>query len=190
MAQLGDFMVFLTTKDLLKMRRDIPVPFSMRIKKGITEETLEIKKVLRVVPGKRLTALCLWREKDVVVKIFFHPMRWAKNQSRDLFGTSLLLERGLATPLILNDTVTADRKAALIIMEYLKDGNTLNHINRETAPLKASQGSVAHLMRLGKDFTPASDCMSSFSRVAIEKPGCKSDSISESAKSIPPSMSD
>ena len=124
-------MVYLTIKDLLKRRRDIPVPFSMRIKKGITEETIEIKTVLRVVPGKRLTALCLWRKKEVVVKIFFHPMRWEKNQSRDLLGTSLLLERGLATPLILNDTVTADRKAALIIMEYLKDGNTLNYINRE-----------------------------------------------------------
>ena len=125
-------MVYLTTKDLLKMRRNIPVPFYMRIKKNISEESLEIRKVLRVVPGKRLTALCFWREKEVVVKFFFHPMRRGKNQSRDLLGASLLLERGLPTPLILDNTVTADRKAALTIMEYLKDGSTLNCINRET----------------------------------------------------------
>ena len=125
-------MVYLTTKDLLKMRRNMSVPFYMRIKKNISEEPLEIRRVLRVIPGKRLTALCLWRKKEVVVKLFFHPMRRGKNQSRDLLGVSLLLERGLPTPLILGNTVTADRKAVLTIMEYLKDGSTLNCINRET----------------------------------------------------------
>ena len=110
------------------MGRDIPTPFRMQIKNGESAEWIEITEILRIVPGKRITAKSLWREKLVIVKLFFHPANWKRNHINDVRGIKLLIDRDLLTPAILKDTCTVDNRGAVLITEYLEEGRTLNSL--------------------------------------------------------------
>lgn len=110
------------------MGRDIPTPFHMQIKNGESEEWIEITEILRIVPGKRITAISLWREKLVIVKLFFHPVNWKRNHVNDVRGIKLLMDKDLRTPAILKDTCTKDNRGAVLIMQYLEQGITLNSL--------------------------------------------------------------
>ena len=119
-------MVDLTTQDLLKMERKVPESFSIKIGNSGTEERIQITKLLRLVPGKRVTAKCLWRGKTAVVKLFYHPKRWRRNQLKDANGISVLSDRDILSPSILENTYMADNQGGVLIIEYLEQGDTLN----------------------------------------------------------------
>jgi len=125
-------VVDLTTQDLLKLAREVPESFSLKIGNLGSEERIQITKILRLVPGKRITAKCLWRGKTAVVKLFYHPKRWRRNHLKDAHGISVLLERDILSPSILENTYTTDNQGGVLITECLEQGDTLNCCLLET----------------------------------------------------------
>lgn len=104
------------------MGRHIATPFQLSLSKDQTDEDLEIETILRIVPGKRMIAVARWRDKQVIMKLFFQPGHWKRNLLRDLKGVNLLRQADIPTPDILHQTTTADARGAVLIIEYLQRG--------------------------------------------------------------------
>jgi len=107
------------------MGRHIPTPFQLSILKDQTEENLNIETILRIVPCKRMIAVARWRDRQVIMKLFYQHGHWKRNLLRDLKGVNLLRQASIPTPDIIHQTTTADSKGAVLIIEYLRQGVSL-----------------------------------------------------------------
>jgi len=61
------------SKDLVKLGRNVPTPCAVSLLDNGVEVDLEILDILRILPGKRLTAVASMNGEKVVAKLFFHP---------------------------------------------------------------------------------------------------------------------
>ncbi len=107
------------------MGRHIPTPFSISVETEQGLLDLKIDTLLRTVPGKRLVALSTWQDRVVVLKIFINRTRWKRTMLRDIAGINTLRQARIPTPGLLLQTTTPDRKAGVLIIEYLREGTSL-----------------------------------------------------------------
>lgn len=117
---------------LLAMGRHIPTPFYLSLAKEQQAEEIKIERVLRIVPGKRIIGLSNWRNQSVIVKLFFGPGHWKRNLLSDIRGINLLRQRQIPTPEILHQTTTADERGAVLLIDYLEQGSSLQALVDET----------------------------------------------------------
>ena len=99
----------LETRDLARLGRDVEVPFSI----ALDGNPCRIKRIFRLLPGRRLTALGHWRGRDVVVKLFMGTGA-ARYCARERRGVERLSASGAPTPELLGDAAAATGGRALL----------------------------------------------------------------------------
>lgn len=118
-------MNIFTCTNLIAMGRHIPTPFYLSVLDDGAETMLKIESVLRVVPGKRIVAKCIWKNQTVVAKLFFRRGHWKQSMLRDLSGITLLWQAGISTPKVVNQTTTTDKNGAVLMIEFLKQATSM-----------------------------------------------------------------
>lgn len=117
---------------LIAMGRRIPTPFYISIEKEQSTEEIRIESVLRIVPGKRLVGLSVWQNQKVIVKLFFGPGHWKRNLLSDIRGINLLRQRHIPTADIVHQTNMADTRGAVLLIDYLEQGESLQTLISDT----------------------------------------------------------
>ena len=112
------------SNDIIEFGRNIPVPCNVTLLTDGVESKLEILKILRILPGKRLTAVARWNGKKTVAKLFFHPTAWKRKLNRELSGMEEFEKHKLATPKILSQH-NIKGAGGVILIEYLETGISL-----------------------------------------------------------------
>ena len=103
----------------------IPTPFSISVDTEQGTVELKIESLLRTVPGKRLVALSTWQNRTVIVKIFISSNRWKRGMLKDITGINRLKQAHIPSPNLLIQTTTSDKKAGVLVIEYLRQGTSL-----------------------------------------------------------------
>ncbi|MAP47519.1 MAG: hypothetical protein CMP87_07860, partial [Gammaproteobacteria bacterium] len=116
---------------MTQLGRQIVTPFLIEIYNDGCLDQIKINEILRIIPRKRLVATANWQRTTVVVKLFFAPLRWKRNLSKDISGINLLRKSGLRAPAILHEGELADRKGAALILELVEDGKTVGEYFKE-----------------------------------------------------------
>ena len=116
---------------LVQLGRQRVTPFLIEIYKDGCLDQIEINEILRIIPRKRLVAIATWQGVTVVVKLFYAPLRWKRNLSRDISGINLLRKSGLRTPAVLHEGILADKKGAALVFEFVEDGKTIGEYFKE-----------------------------------------------------------
>lgn len=119
-------------KNLVAMGRHIPTPFFLEIAQEQGPAQLRIDSVIRIIPGKRIVALCSWKGQVLIAKLFFRRGRWQQSMLKDLKGVTQLRQAGIATPKIVTQTTTSDKQGAVLLFEYLAQGVSLLTLIEET----------------------------------------------------------
>jgi tRNA A-37 threonylcarbamoyl transferase component Bud32 len=118
-------MTDFSSAELIAMGRHIPTPFSFSVETEQGTVELKIDSLLRVVPGKRLVALSTWQNRTVIVKVFISSNRWKRGMLKDIAGINRLKQARIPSPNLLLQTTTSDKKAGVLIIEYLRQGVSL-----------------------------------------------------------------
>lgn len=112
------------SNDLVEFGRNVPTPCNVSLIEDGVETKLEILNILRILPGKRLTAVAKLDGKKIVAKLFFHPQAWKRKLDKELRGMQEFEQHQLATPKILSQHKIKGSGAAILI-EYLETGLNL-----------------------------------------------------------------
>lgn len=99
--------------------------FNVKLSNG---EIFYCDKVIRFFPKQRLVAYGLWREKQVVAKIFFHPKHAEVKQKKDWLGIQLLRNNKINTPKILYRGESQCGHFYILIFERILHATTLEQI--------------------------------------------------------------
>jgi tRNA A-37 threonylcarbamoyl transferase component Bud32 len=118
-------MTVFSSAELIIMGRHIPTPFGISVETEQGAVELKIDSLLRIVPGKRLVALSAWQNRTVIVKIFISNNRWKRGMLKDIAGINRLKQAHIPSPNLLLQTTTSDRKAGVLVIEYLRQGASL-----------------------------------------------------------------
>ena len=118
-------MTVLSSAELIAMGRHIPTPFGSSVETEQGTVLLKIDSLLRIVPGKRLVALSTWQSRTVIVKIFISSNRWKQGVLKDITGMNRLKQAQIPSPNLLLQTTTSDKKAGVLVIEYLRQGSSL-----------------------------------------------------------------
>ncbi|HEY9210472.1 MAG TPA: lipopolysaccharide kinase InaA family protein [Methylotenera sp.] len=81
---------------------------------------LEVRNVVRTVPGKRLVCRCVWNAQNVYAKIFVGKNA-ERHAGRDARGVTWLSQAGIATPALLCSNELADRPAKVLVFAEVSD---------------------------------------------------------------------
>jgi len=111
----------LDTHALLTQGRQITLPAAMEVRLTASPEkveTLELLQTFRFLPGRRLVALVRWKERLVVMKLFFSRRRWTKHLARETASIGQLVNSGLPTPALLGSGRCVDGKSGFLLLEY------------------------------------------------------------------------
>ena len=128
-----------TSSELTQLGRQIVTPFLIEIYREGCLDQIKIIEILRIIPRKRLVAKANWQGTTVIVKIFFAPLRWKRNLSRDISGIILLRKNGLRAPAILHEGELADKKGAALVLEFVEDGKTVGEYFKEAESASEQQ---------------------------------------------------
>ena len=120
-----------TSSELTQLGRHIVTPFLIETYNDGFLDQIKINEILRIIPRKRLVAKANWRGTTVVVKIFFAPLRWKRNLSKDISGINLLRKSGLRAPAILHVGELADKKGAALVLEFVEGAKTIGEYFKE-----------------------------------------------------------
>lgn len=145
----------LTLQQLRAAGRAVAAPFRLEARVAGHEDTLEIRRVLRLLPGKRLTAEAEWRGRIVVFKLFYAAHGAMRHFRRERDGLAALGAAGLATPRLLAEGTASG--APLLVLEFLADALPLSRIAPEAQPRRAVLAAIRQLHRAGlfqKDIHP------------------------------------
>jgi len=134
-----------SSAEIITMGRHIPTPFviSVEAEKGAVE--LKVDSLLRIVPGKRLVALSTWQNRTVIIKIFISRKRWKRGMLKDIAGMNKLKRAQIPSPNLLLQTTTSDKKAGVLIIEYLRQGASLAKLFDEAK----SEGDKTKVLEMG-----------------------------------------
>ncbi len=112
---------------LRRAQFDLKLPFTLPLSE-VREEAVEklvCRKLLRLIPGKRMVCAALWKEREVVVKFYLDRRNGGRHFKRELAGVRVLTAAGIKTPnLLFHGTVSAGR-LPLIIFAEIKPAATL-----------------------------------------------------------------
>ena len=88
------------------------------------DETVEMVRVLRELPGRRTTALGRLRSEEVVVKLFFGP-RAKRYWARERRAARRLAASGVATPRLLDDLPAPQARGWALLFEHLPNARPI-----------------------------------------------------------------
>lgn len=129
----------ITAPFLLSILPDIDSSFDTNNNQASTQADLEIKKILRLLPGKRLVAVGQWEGKSVIAKLFFQAGHWKRHIRRERNGIELISQAELPTPQALLCSTMADNHGGVMISQYLEGGQGVGDL------LAASEFQNQHL---------------------------------------------
>lgn len=112
------------SNDLVGFGRNVPTPCKVSLIDNGIETKLEILNILRILPGKRLTAVAKLDGKKIVAKLFFHPQAWKRKLDKELRGMQEFEQHQLAAPKVLGQH-SIKGSGAVILIEYLETGLNL-----------------------------------------------------------------
>lgn len=127
------------SNDLVEFGRNVPTPCIVSLIDDGVEAKLEILDILRILPGKRLTAVARLDGKKIVAKLFFHPQAWKRKLDKELSGMQEFEQHELATPKILSQHSIKGSGAAILI-EYLETGLNLAEYFADEKAVTSSDG--------------------------------------------------
>lgn len=113
-------------------------PFILQLK---DESPLTIRRVIRVMPHKRMVVVADWRGQEVVAKIFARQRHFQQERR----GLQLLRENKVPAPQLLYSGLSADKAAFIIITKYINQARSLQYI-WETRENNASVKPVLHAL--------------------------------------------
>lgn len=96
---------------------------------------LEVRDVVRTVPGKRLVCRCIWNAQNVYAKIFVGKNA-ERHAGRDARGVTWLSQAGIATPALLCANALVDRPAKVLVFAEVADAM---NAEQQLPTLEASQ---------------------------------------------------
>ena len=88
-------------------------------------QSLELLKVFRVLPEKRVVALARWRGQRVLAKLFFARMRWPQHLQRESDGVQAIVAAGVATPAVLASGTSVDGGTGVLLLQYIENSETV-----------------------------------------------------------------
>ena len=136
-----------TSSELTQLGRQIVTPFLIEIYNDGCLDQIKINEILRIIPRKRLVATADWQRTTVVVKLFFAPLRWKRNLSKDISGINLLRKSGLRAPAILHVGETAEKKGAALILEFFENAKTIEEYFKEAESASERQLLLSRTIR-------------------------------------------
>lgn len=117
-------MTTYTGHSLSLVGRQLTVPCNIKLLGDGETGSLEIVKVLRILPGKRLTAIANHDGKTVVAKLFFRPKSWQRHLDKELSGIQEIQTQGFNAPGILGQYQLSE-EGSVILLEYLESAINL-----------------------------------------------------------------
>lgn len=140
---------------LIKKRRDIPVPFDILVRKDKQELQLTICRFFRVLPGKRLVALAECEGKMYVLKIFLGRTA-SKYVLKESDGAKAISDLGLQTPKFMWKAGLFDGKGFVLAFQYLENcveleelWNNTKEVGEKVKVLENSVGILAAMHNKG-----------------------------------------
>ncbi|MDO9319539.1 MAG: lipopolysaccharide kinase InaA family protein [Gammaproteobacteria bacterium] len=88
-------------------------------------QSLELLKVLRILPEKRVVALARWRGQHVLAKLFFARVRWPQHLQREIDGVQAIVTAGIATPAVLASGTSVDGGTGVLLLQYIESSETV-----------------------------------------------------------------
>lgn len=97
-------------------------PFQLPLRDG---KTLDVEKVMRIVPKRRMVTVAKWQGKLVIAKLFYsrHSQR---NVRKELQGIRVLENNHVPTPKLLYQTQSEDARVDILLFEFISPGETLD----------------------------------------------------------------
>ncbi len=140
--------VITSVKQLQSAKRKLSIPFTL----ALPNDEIQVIKPLRLLPGKRLTALAYWQGKQVIAKLFYHPKRWRKYGMQDAYGINALVLNDIETPELLYQSSKSIAGLYFILYEYLSEAinlrDALNVTNTEDEHNKLVEALVEKIAQL------------------------------------------
>lgn len=88
-------------------------------------QSLELLKVFRILPEKRVVALARWRGQCVLAKLFFARVRWPQHLQREIDGVQAIMTAGIATPTVLSSGASVDGGTGVLLLQYIENSETV-----------------------------------------------------------------
>ena len=110
----------LSLEKLISLGRDVAPPFEIALADGVCTVT----EIHRLLPGRRLAARGNHRGRDVLVKLFFGKGA-RRAAARDKRGARILLSSGVASPALLENTVTSPPGGYALLYEFLEQAQPI-----------------------------------------------------------------
>jgi len=136
-AKSGDLIVeyrimvdFGWLADLAALRQaqyDLQMPFTITLPEGAekSRQRLVCRKLLRLIPGKRMVCAAFWGGQEVVVKIFLDPHKADRHFKRELAGVNALIAAAIKTPPLLFSGAVLAESLPLVIFAEIRPAATL-----------------------------------------------------------------
>jgi tRNA A-37 threonylcarbamoyl transferase component Bud32 len=136
----GKNYTMITFSELATLQYTFNQPFQLAMEDG---EVVQVDRVLRFIPKKRLVASGTWKEKSIVIKLFFHKKNAKRHMEKDAAGVKLLQDNKVPTPALYYKGYANDKRIAVLIFDYISIADNLEDIwvNRKSVE------EVLHVMR-------------------------------------------
>ncbi|AYC34558.1 serine/threonine protein kinase [Pseudomonas cavernae] len=109
--------------ELSRAGRAPRLPLAIELADAVGPATLQLQRLLRVLPGQRYVGVGDWRGRKVLAKLLVGK-RAARHFLRELQGARLLAEQHLPTPLLLADGLEAG-EGGWLLFDYLDGAQSL-----------------------------------------------------------------
>ncbi len=124
--------------DLAALRQaqfDLQLPFTIFLPAGAEKNSqrLVCRKLLRLIPGKRMVCAALWEGQEVVVKLFLDSHKARRHCQRELAGVKALIAAGIKTPPLLFPGAMLAESMPLLIFAEIRPAATLLDLWLEAA---------------------------------------------------------
>ena len=129
--------------ELAQAGRTPALPLSLELADDAGPGTLQLQRLLRVIPGQRYVGLGEWRGRPVLAKLLVGG-KAARHFQRELTGARLLAEQQQTTPQLLADGLR-DGEGGWLLFEYLDSAQSLGDAWQAVAqepPLSDSQQAI------------------------------------------------
>ncbi|MBD7978626.1 lipopolysaccharide kinase InaA family protein [Serpens gallinarum] len=129
--------------ELTRAGRTPALPLSLELADGAGPETLQVHRLLRVIPGQRYVGLGEWRDRPVLAKLLVGG-KATRHFQRELTGARLLAEQQQTTPQLLASGLQQG-EGGWLLFEYLDGSQSLGDAWQAVAqepPLSDGQQTV------------------------------------------------
>ncbi|MBC9249149.1 serine/threonine protein kinase [Pseudomonas alcaligenes] len=99
------------------------LPLQVELADAAGPATLQVERLLRVLPGQRYVGVAQWRGRTVLAKLLVGE-RAARHFRREREGAHLLAEQGLTTPLLLAEGLV-EGEGGWLLFDYLDGADSL-----------------------------------------------------------------